>query len=105
MNTRKRTPVSAGTADKGKKHLDCVSNSILPHDFRPIQGKSLFIKIPEAMALLDVSRSTAQRIFRRINVRLAAAGLFTMTGAVNRAAFMAEIGYMGIGTGEGDNDK
>lgn len=102
MNTRKRTPASAGTADKGKKHLDNVSMDILPHDFRPIQGQSLFIKIPEAMSLLEVSRSTAQRIFRRVNQRLAAAGKFTCQGICNRAAFMAEIGYMGIGTGDKD---
>lgn len=58
-------------------------------------AESVFIRIPEAMKIMECSRSTAQRCFAAINDRLRKKGLFVIAGRCNRRAFYEAIGKEG----------
>lgn len=54
--------------------------------------ESLFIRAPEIMELLGVSRSTASRCIAQVNKRMKGKGCFVVAGACNRRAFLEIIG-------------
>lgn len=62
------------------------------------EAESVFIRIPEAMEIMQCSRSTAQRCFVEVNKRLRARGCFTIAGRCNRNEFYKAIGYEGAET-------
>lgn len=63
--------------------------NIIPHT---AEKESVFIRVPEAMEIMDCSRSTAQRCFAMINRKLKEKGFFTIAGRCNRRAFYEAIG-------------
>lgn len=54
--------------------------------------ESVFIRIPEAMEIMQCSRSTVQRCFAEINKKLRAKGCFVIAGRCNRREFYEAIG-------------
>jgi hypothetical protein len=50
-------------------------------------------RIPEAMEIMQCSRTTAQRCFVEINKRLKAQGCFVIAGRCNRREFYKAIGF------------
>ena len=54
--------------------------------------ESVFIRIPEAMEIMQCSRSTVQRCFVEVNKKLRAKGCFTVAGRCNRREFYKALG-------------
>lgn len=73
-----------------------VSVSILPQKPETEKAESVFIRIPEAMDIMQCSRSTVQRCFVEINKKLRARGCFTIAGRCNRREFYRAIGFEGV---------
>ena len=94
MRTRKDALPGAGTPDRATKSVPHKTDmNILPHAGGGEKPKTLFIRPPEVMEMLGVSRSTAGRCVKAVNDRAKAAGLFVVAGACNRRLFMEFIGY------------
>ena len=73
--------------------MEKKSTGITPANGGTEAPQSLYIRIPEAMALMDCSRSTAQRCFASINAKLKKDGLFVIAGRCLRSRFYEAIGY------------
>lgn len=93
MSARKKALLGAGTPDRAVHDGTMQANlCTLSIPQKQEKQESLFIRIPEAMELMDCSRSTAQRCFKAINDKLKEKGLFTIAGRCNRRAFYEAIG-------------
>ena len=55
-------------------------------------AESVFIRIPEAMAIMGCSRATAQRCIAEVNKRMKVRGCFVISGRCNRREFYKAIG-------------
>ena len=62
------------------------------------ETQSVFIRVPEAMEIMQCSRSTVQKCFAEVNKKLRARGCFTIAGRCNRNEFYKAIGYEGAET-------
>ena len=92
MTGTKKAAVSAATPTAVEvEKIQPVSTSILPQ-----KAESVFIRIPEAMEIMQCSRSTVQRCFVEINKKLRARGCFTIAGRCNRREFYRAIGFEGV---------
>lgn len=67
-------------------------DSIVPQTPRMGKAESVYIRIPEAMTIMECSRSTAQRCFTEVNKKMKARGCFVISGRCNRLAFYQAIG-------------
>lgn len=86
------TAHDAATSQAAKKENENLTTSIIPQTPTAEKVESVFIRIPEAMAIMQCSRSTAQRCFIEINKKLRAKGCFTIAGRCNRREFYKAIG-------------
>ena len=92
MTGTKKAAVNAATPTAAEvEKIQPVSTSILPQ-----KAESVFIRIPEAMEIMQCSRSTVQRCFVEINKKLRARGCFTIAGRCNRREFYRAIGFEGV---------
>ena len=95
MTTHKKAPAGAGTptgATNATAGRACGSTHSITRTEGGEKPKTLFIRSPEVMMLLGVSRSTAQRCIKQVNEQAKSRGLFTIAGACNRALFLEYVG-------------
>ncbi len=86
------TAHDAATSQAAKKENENLTAPIIPQTPAREKVESVFIRIPEAMEIMQCSRTTAQRCFVEINKRLKAQGCFTISGRCNRREFYKAIG-------------
>ncbi len=81
------------TSRTAKKENENLTAPIIPETPTEEKVESVFIRIPEAMEIMQCSRSTVQRCFVEINKKLRTKGCFTIAGRCNRREFYKAIGY------------
>lgn len=87
------TARNAATSQAVEKENENLTAPIIPQTATDEKVESVFIRIPEAMEIMQCSRSTVQRCFVEINKKLRAKGCFTVAGRCNRREFYKAIGY------------
>lgn len=87
------TAYDAATSQAATKENENLTLPIIPQTPTVEKVESVFIRIPEAMEIMQCSRSTVQRCFTEINKKLRAKGCFTVAGRCNRREFYKAIGY------------
>ncbi len=87
------TARDAATSQAAKKENENLTAPIITETPTEKKVESVFIRIPEAMAIMQCSRSTVQRCFVEINKKLRAKGCFTIAGRCNRREFYKAIGF------------
>lgn len=86
------TARDAATSQAAKNENENLTAPIITHPQAAEKVESVFIRIPEAMEIMQCSRSTVQRCFVEINKKLRAKGCFTIAGRCNRREFYDAIG-------------
>lgn len=86
------TARDAATSQAAQKENENLTAPIIPQTPAKEKVESVFIRIPEAMEIMQCSRSTVQRCFVEINKKLRAKGCFTIAGRCNRREFYKAIG-------------
>ena len=95
MTARKNAPAVEATTNGAGKLIHGIMhapNDSISKTSKSVKCEPLFIRAPELMELIGVSRSTAGRILREVNNRQKARNLFTMAGACNRRAVYEYLG-------------
>lgn len=92
MRAHKKAPLAEATTNGAGSTILSREKGFTDSIPQTAPTESLFIRAPEIMELLGVSRSTASRCIKQVNERMKGKGCFVVAGACNRRAFFEIIG-------------